>query len=117
MEDEPTLWEFEDAMRFVSPCTWHTVHHDDGDFTLEGEQCIVEVHDTWVADVKRRVDSLHRAGISTAVLAKRLAWMQQSKDEAALRSGFEVFEATLDGLMDDLLDALHTKYDDEATLP
>ena len=116
-EPEPHIWEYEDAMRFVSPCTWHQVHHDDGDVTLEGEQCVVEVSDAWVADCKRRIDSLNRAGISTAPLGRRLAWMQQSKDEETLRGGWEVFEATLEHMMDGLIEALHAKYDDETVEP
>lgn len=111
--DEPHLWEFDEAMRFISPCTYHQVHHDDGDVTLEGHACTVEVHDGWFTDAKRRIDALNRAGISTATLGRRLAWMHQATDEAALRSGWEVFEATLEGLMDDLLDALDAQYDDE----
>src|SRR6478736_9958033 len=107
MEDEPHLWEYEDAMRFVSPCTWHQVEHEDGDWTLEGEQCIVEVHDAWVADTKRRVDALNRAGISTACFARILDSMMRATSEAQVRGGWERFEATLDGMMGDLIDALH----------
>ena len=111
-EPEPHLWEYEDAMRFISPNTLHLVEHDDGDCTLEGEPCNIEVNDDWVADVKRRIDALNRAGQSTAMLARILDTMQRATTDDDLRGGWERFEAALEWMMDELVAALHAKYDD-----
>lgn len=93
-------------MRFESPSTYNIVHHDDGDVTLEGEACVAEIHDDWVADTKRRLNALNRAGISTSWGNAHISRMSGARSRAELRAAFERFEAQLDWEMDKLLEML-----------
>lgn len=96
-------------MRFESPSTYTIVEHDDGDFTLEGEACVADVHDDWVADSRRRLDALRRAGFTVSWAHAHISRMQRAVTEDELRAAFERFEAQLDWEMDTLIEMLEAK--------
>src|SRR6188768_3434664 len=94
-DEEPRLWEYDEAMRFVAPHTYQAVDID-GERTLIGEATQAEISEDWVADTKRRIGALNRAGISTAPLARIISYMTHCTDDDGLRQSFDLFEATLD---------------------
>lgn len=103
-------------MRFESPATYAIVHHDDGDITLEGEACHAEIHDDWVADTKRRLDALRRAGFNPSWAHAHISRMQRALTEDELRGAWEGFEAQLDWEMMKLIELLDSDLADDDDL-